>query len=225
MIEILQATFKNTVLILAALLPIINPPGGAPVFLLLTRGASSETRRFLARKVAWNASMLLIAAMFVGSYVLDYFGISAATVRVAGGMLVASIGWKMLQTEESHAEEAGSHVEWSRPVAASRAFYPHTFPLTVGPGSIAVALTLGASVYHGGKRPIAAPLGALIAVLVVALIIYLCYGFADRIVGLLGKTGTIVMLRLTAFVLLCIGIEIFWGGASDLLEPLLQAHR
>jgi multiple antibiotic resistance protein len=223
LLEILQNTLKSTALILAALLPIINPPGGAPIFLMLTRGASPDTRRYLARQVAWNATLLLIAAMFIGSYVLDYFGISAATVRVAGGMLVASIGWKMLQSDDAHHDDAGSHIEWTRPVAASRAFYPHTFPLTVGPGSIAVALTLGASVYQGGKRPIAAPLGALLAVLIVAIIIYLCYGFADRIVGLLGKTGTTVMLRLTAFVLLCIGIEIFWGGASDLLEPLL--HR
>ncbi|GAA5179860.1 MarC family protein [Niveibacterium umoris] len=224
MLDILQAAFKNTVLILAALLPIINPPGGAPVFLLLTHGASPDTRRYLARQVAWNASLLLVAAMFIGSYVLDYFGISTATVKVAGGLLVGSIGWKMLQTDDAHQDDAGARIEWTRPVAASRAFYPHTFPLTVGPGSIAVALTLGASVYQGGKRPIAAPLGALIAVVVVAITIYLCYGFADRIVGLLGKTGTTVMLRLTAFVLLCIGIEIFWGGASDLLEPLFQ-HR
>ncbi|WP_374399543.1 MarC family protein [Niveibacterium sp.] len=225
MLDILQYAVKNTALILAALLPIINPPGGAPIFLLLTRGASADTRRYLARQVAWNASLLLLAAMFIGSYVLEYFGISAATVRVAGGMLVASIGWKMLQTDDAHHDDASSHIEWTRPVAESRAFYPHTFPLTVGPGSIAVALTLGASVYQGGKRPIAAPLGALLAVLIVAIIIYLCYGFADRIVGLLGKTGTTVMLRLTAFVLLCIGIEIFWGGASDLLEPLLQQRR
>lgn len=222
LLEILQNTVKNTALIMAALLPIINPPGGAPIFLMLTHGASPDTRRYLARQVAWNASLLLLAAMFIGSYVLEYFGISTATVKIAGGMLVASIGWNMLQTDDAHQDDPAKRVELTRPVAASRAFYPHTFPLTVGPGSIAVALTLGASIYKDGTRPIAAPLGAVLGVAVIALIIYLSYGFADRIVGLLGKTGTTVLLRLTAFVVLCIGIEIVWDGAEQLIKPLMR---
>ena len=109
-------------------------------------------------------------------------------------------------------------LDWSRKVAERRAFYPLTFPLTVGPGSVAVAVTLGANVYHGGSRPIGAPISALIAIAVLAVSIYLCYRFADRLVRLLGETGTTVLLKLAAFVLLCIGIEILVGGIGEIYE-------
>lgn len=220
--EILIHAFKDALLIIAALLPIINPPGGAPVFLLATQGASPGTRAFLARRIAINASILLLGAMFIGSYVLAYFGISAGTIKVAGGLLVASIGWKMLQTEDRPHEAAAAPADWSRPIAEKRAFYPLTFPLSVGPGSIAVALTLGARVYAGGSKPLGAPLSAAIAIAVLALAIYLSFRFADRGVRLLGETGTNVLLRLAAFVTLCVGIEIFQDGARELLVPWLS---
>lgn len=218
--DVLLFASKNALLIVAALLPIINPPGGAPMFLLVTRGASSETRAFLARRIAVNSALLLLAAMFIGSYVLAYFGISTETVKLAGGMLIASFGWQLLKDDDPHPDSGGAKQgDWSRQVAERRAFYPLTFPLTVGPGSTAVALTLGARVYSGGSRPIAAPLSAIAAVLALALAIYLAYRFAERAVRLLGETGTIVLLRLAAFVLLCVGIEIFWDGLSALLAP------
>ncbi len=222
----LISAFTNALLIVAALLPILNPPGVAPIFLLLTQGASPDTRHFLARKIALNSTILLLAAMFIGSYVLDYFGISGRTIKVAGGLLVASIAWKVLQADDqSHDDSLTAAADWSRKIAERRAFYPLTFPLTVGPGSIAVALTLGASVYKGGSQPLAAPLSALFAIAVIALVVYLSFRFADRIVKLLGETGTTVMLRLMAFVLLCIGIEIMIGGLAEIIESLVpKAH-
>lgn len=227
-VEILIHTIKNALLIVAALLPIINPFGGAPIFLVITQGASPETRHFLARRIALNSVTVLIVAMFIGSYVLEYFGISTGTVKIAGGLLVASLGWKMLQADDQAQDGAvAASADWSRQVAERRAFYPLTFPLTVGPGSIAVALTLAASIYQdkSGLRPLAAPISAVLAVLVLALVIYLCYRFADRIVKLLGDTGTTVLLRLAAFVLLCIGIEILFGGLAELIPPLLPKGR
>jgi multiple antibiotic resistance protein len=218
-LQVLIFAFKNALLIVAALFPIINPIGGAPIFLLVTQGASPQTRHFLARRIALNGTLLLLGAMFVGSYVLDYFGISTGTVKVAGGLLVSAIGWKMLQSDDQIQDgPVDKALDWSRKVAERRAFYPLTFPLTVGPGSIAVAVTLGANVYHGGSRPIGAPISALIAIAVLAVSIYLCYRFADRLVRLLGETGTTVLLKLAAFVLLCIGIEILVGGVGEIYE-------
>lgn len=226
--EILIHTLKNALLIVAALLPILNPFGGAPIFLAITRGASAETRHFLARRIALNSVVVLIVAMFIGSYVLEYFGISTGTVKIAGGLLVASMGWKMVQAEDPPQDGAVSATaDWSRQVAERRAFYPLTFPLTVGPGSIAVALTLAASIYKdkSGFRPLAAPISAVIGVLVLAVVIYLCYRFADRMVKLIGDTGTTVLLRLAAFVLLCIGLEIVVGGLTEIMPTLLPKGR
>ena len=92
---------KTFLFVLAALLPILNPAATAPIFLGLTEGASTHARAVLARRIARNMFMLMIAAMLVGSYVLDFFGISLPIVRVGGGLIVAAYGWRLLNTNEA----------------------------------------------------------------------------------------------------------------------------
>ena len=101
-----------------------------------------------------------------------------------------------------------------------RAFYPLTFPLTVGPGSISVAITLGVNTTRTHAVNFVAP---VIAVALVALSIYLCYAFADRLARILGPTTMVVVLQLSAFLLVCIGVQILWNGASALLAELPAA--
>jgi len=219
MLELTSQVLRTALLIVAALIPIINPPGGAALFLMLTQGASAETRRFLARKIATNASALILGAMFIGSYVLDFLGVSSSIVRVAGGLLVASFGWQTLKSEDAADDDSRKRVDWSSPQAGERVFYPLTFPLTVGPGTIAVAITLGASVYEGGHKPLAGPIAAVLATAFIAGLIYLCYRYAHRLIDLLGQSGTNVFLRFAAFAMLCVGVQIFWDGVAELLAP------
>ena len=91
-------------------------------------------------------------------------------------------------------------------------------PLTCGPGSVAVAIPLGASL-QGSRLPVPGMGAAVLGVVLLAASVFVCFRFADRLLRPLGKTGTTVFLRLSAFVLLCIGVEIFWDGLSELLEP------
>src|SRR5208283_5354337 len=100
------------------------------------------------------------------------------------------------------------------------AFYPLTLPLTVGPGSISVAITLGANAPHHQGLHLLTILTALIGSLLIALSIFLCYGFADRLGRVLGDTGMTVILQLTSFLLVCIGVQILWNGAKALLVSL-----
>ena len=143
----LIAAFKTVFVVVAALLPILNPPGAAPVFLARTHGASPGVRAVLARRIALNVFCMLVVAMFVGSFVLEFFGISLPVVRVAGGLLVCSTAWQLLTAADPQgtgdAALTGNSVSFD--ALSQRAFYPLTFPLTCGPGSIAVAITLGAS--------------------------------------------------------------------------------
>jgi multiple antibiotic resistance protein len=160
--------------------------------------------------------------MFVGSYVLSFFGISSPVVRVGGGLLVIAAGWRLLQ--DDHVEPAATppvNEAWERELGR-RGFYPLTFPLTVGPGSVSVAVTLGAAGApgHRGFSPAALVL-TLIGVGVVALTIYLSFRYASRLIHVLGETGTVVFLRLSAFILVCVGVSIFWSGVLGLIEPLL----
>ena len=212
----MNAIANTFLLVFAGLFPIVNPIGNAPIFLSLTRNCTPSDRHALAGRVAVHSFFLLIGSLLIGSYVLEFFGISVPALRVAGGLVVTSFGWRLLHAggvddDQRRAEGAQDALD---------AFYPLTMPLTVGPGSISVAVTLGTQ----RPRPlpavfdIALLVGAAVAgLLAIAATVYLCYRWADRVVAFLGTRGTDIVVRLSAFILLCIGIQILWTGASSLL--------
>lgn len=220
MLEVL----KNTLLIISALLPIVNPLSSTPIFLLLTRDYDSSTRAILAWRIALNSFFLLIVSLLVGTHILSFFDISLPVVQVGGGLVVISTGWMMLNRRDDEGEKGSSHHAVDRTDIMSNAFYPLTLPLTVGPGSISVAITLGANVHHRGFD-ILTFTSALIGSLIVSITVFLCYGSAERIARLVGPTGMSVILRLSSFLLVCIGVQILWNGASVLLASVpLHAH-
>jgi multiple antibiotic resistance protein len=209
------AVIKSLLLFFSALFPIVDPLGGSPIFLALTREYSTEARKALSRQIAMYSFYLLVGSYLLGAHVLAFFGISLPAVQVGGGLIVISAGWNMLNRRE---DEKRSEVNTNVPTqdVFRQAFYPLTLPLTVGPGSISVAITLGANAAHHGVNPLGI-LVALIGSLVIALTIFLCYGFADRLAQLLGATAMNVIMRLTSFLLVCIGVQIVWNGVSALM--------
>jgi len=211
----------SILLVVSALFPIVDPIGGAPVFLAVTPWYDTKERRLLARRIAANSFLLLVGSYTIGSHVLSFFGISLPVVQVGGGMIVIASGWAMLkqkvENDRTTVERAVSGTDVLRD-----AFYPLTLPLTVGPGSISVAITLGANGPHNLSANLLSVLAAMVGSLIIAISIYLCYAFADRLAGALGPTGTIVILKLSSFLLLCIGVQIVWNGLSQLLRSLSQ---
>jgi multiple antibiotic resistance protein len=207
-------------LAVAALMPIVNPLGSAPVFLSMSADLPTMARRKLSRQVAWNSFLLLASAMLVGSHVLRLFGISVPIVRVGGGLLVIANGWRLLNAEGTPTPEKAAVTDaWEREVAR-RAFFPLTFPLTVGPGSISIAITLGAGISSRPTTGAVDVLTDLVGVALVAVSVYLSYRFASRLIAFLGDTGAEVFLRLSSFILLCVGVSITWGGIADLIQSL-----
>ena len=213
---------KSLLFALAAVLPILNPPASAPVFVNLTRGLDRDTRAMLARRIGRHVVMLLAGAMLVGSYVLDFFGISLPIVRVAGGLIVASTAWRMLHAQHlANDDKAQMAQSLTADNVRIQAFYPMTFPLTCGPGSIAAAITVGASLHSRRvTEALANFAGGLAATVVIGLMVMLTYRYAGRLLRPLGEVGLVVFLRLSAFILLCIGFEIMWTGLSALIEEL-----
>jgi multiple antibiotic resistance protein len=198
----------------AGLFPIVNPFEAAPFFLGLTAGLTSAERTLLARKTATNGFVLLLGSMVLGPWLLQFFGIELPVVRIAGGLVVTALGWKLL-SQESWSDH-GSMQGTDRKVGS---FYPLTMPLTVGPGSMSVAITIGS------RKPetdiqltelAQHAIGALAGVVAIAITIYIAYRFAEVFARWLGVTGLEVMVRLSAFILMCIGIEIIWTGYSTL---------
>jgi len=209
---------QSLVLVPVTLLPIINPLAGAPVF-SMTAGPEPAATRSLARQVAINCWFILVGSLLVGTYVLELFGISLPIVRIGGGLLVAASGWRMLNhsdDDEVRAAVKRQATALSHAEVVKRSFFPLTFPLTTGPGTIAAAIAIGAGL---PRQPALYVVGAGVAVLGATLtvaVIYLVYRHAARLMARLGEVGAMVMTRLMAFMLLCLGIEILWTGWAEL---------
>lgn len=205
---------QGVLIVVGALLPIVNPLGNAPFFLAMTAGETDASRIVLARKVAINGLFLLLAALFLGDHILRFFGVSVPIVQMAGGLVVASLAWSLLHQSDNAAKvppEADAARE-------ARAFYPLTLPLTVGPGSISVAIAIGANFPSTVQPFLADAASAVAGVMIVCIVTYVCYRYAEATARVLGGSGTAVVLRLSAFIMLCIGMQIIWNGADALFH-------
>jgi len=218
----MNAFIRNVLLVFAALFPIVNPVGMAPIFATMTFPYSTEIRRTMALRIAINGIALMIASIFIGSYILEFFGISIAAVQVGGGLVVTISGWHILNRHNDVALRK-SEASPDTSEILSKAFYPLTLPLTVGPGSIAVAITLGSNTHSETHlQLILTSLAAVIGSMLIGLSIYLCYRYADGLETLLGETGTSVLIRLSAFIVLCIGIQITFNGVQSFYTHALH---
>jgi multiple antibiotic resistance protein len=203
-------------LTISGLLPIVNPLESAPFFLGLTSHLQQSERAALALKIAFNGTMLLLGSMVLGPWLLVIFGIDLPVVRIAGGLVITALGWKLLNQEHWSDHDASGVSAQDGRVGT---FYPLTMPLTVGPGSMSVAIAIGSrepsTKWHIGQLAFHG-VGALAGLLVVGLSIYVAYRGASQIARVLGATGLEVLVRLSAFILMCIGIEFIWNGYSEL---------
>jgi multiple antibiotic resistance protein len=221
----MYAAIRNVLLIFAALLPIVNPLGMAPIFAAITLGYPENVRRTVALRVAVNGVALLVASLFIGGYILQFFGISLAAVQVGGGIVVTFAGWQILNRKSDMSDRMTDSPHNNQAIL-SQAFYPLTMPLTVGPGSIAVALTLGSNLHEERHMQlIFSALTAVIGILLIGVTIFLCYWFSERLQQFLGENGTSILIRLSAFLVLCIGIQIMFNGLEDFYELLQHATR
>ena len=211
-----------------ALFSIVNPLSGAFIFYGATRDLPSRVRAQVSRWVAIYAFSIVAVSLYVGAYVLIFFGISIPVLRVAGGIVISMSGWRMLMEPDS-TEQRRNETPHPRSVdvpPSRLAFYPLTMPLTTGPGTISVAISLGASRPSGFSTSLLAfCIETLAAVGLLAILIYAFYRNSARLAELIGPTGTSIVVRLSAFLLFCIGIQVFWNGAAELLAGLaVSAH-
>lgn len=216
---------KSTLLVLTALFPIVNPLGGAPLFLSLTHYYTTEQRKLLSRRIAMNSIALIVGSYLIGTHILAFFGISLPVVQVGGGLVLVSAGWAVLKQKDEDSTKTDVQRTVDVSDLSSKAFYPLTLPLTVGPGSISVAITLGANEPHRDDLLIYGIIGALIGSVLIAASVYICYAFADRLERVLGETGMNIILRLSAFLLVCLGVQIIWNGLSILLKSVFAVAR
>lgn len=214
---------KDFLLVFTALFSIVNPIGSAFLFLEATLSRTPQRRNDLAKKVALYAFLVMVTSIFVGAYVLKFFGISIAALRLAGGLVVCTTAWQMLNGIDLSDPGNGAHA----PGQASGqedgdgerdiAFVPLTMPMTAGPGTISVAIALGANRPIGDFQLAQFALAAGAAALLISIAILLCYRGAGRMITYLGKSGAQTLSKLAAFLLLCVGMQIGLNGIAEFI--------
>ena len=206
-------------LIVAAVLPVVNPLGDAPIFLRMTLGCDESTRALLAKRIAFYSFFLLLGSLLLGSFVLRMFGLSIPVVQVAGGAVVCALGWNLLADNSKPTDVILDPIH-AKLFALGRAISPLTLPMTIDAGVISVAITVGANHAHSIKSAVIQLVAAIIGAAVIAISILLTYRYAHRVSKLIGNTGMNVVVRLSAFIMLCIGVGISWNGVKSLLAEI-----
>lgn len=207
----------------SALLPLVNPLGSALVFLGFVGDAPPDVFRNLARKIAISTTLFMLIIELVGTGLLAFFGISLPVVQVAGGLVLASMGWTLLNEQGTPGPAEVGAISYGS--LEQKVFYPLTFPVTVGPGCIVVMLTLTA--HASMKRTLLGNLlphlGISLAIIALSILVYACYSYAPIITSRISPQTAHGILRIIAFVLLCIGVQITWNGVEALLKTALKS--
>jgi multiple antibiotic resistance protein len=207
---------ENFLLTFPALFSIVNPLGGALIYAQVTRHWDHRTRVTVAGRIGLYSLAVMGGAIWGGAYVLSFFGISLAALRIAGGFVVAETAYRLLSAPEAREarkeEQAAGALD-----PADSALFPLTIPFTAGPGTISVAIALSANHPTEPTHLAAALVGDGLAVTLIAIMVWLSYRSADYVVDALGKGGARTMSRLAAFLLLCIGVQVLLGGIKDVI--------
>jgi multiple antibiotic resistance protein len=211
----------------SVLLPLINPLGSALVFLGLVGDVPPQVFRSLARRIAINNVIFLAVIELLGAAILNFFGISLPIVQLSGGIVIAAMGWGVLNERNAGAssrkkeEETAKGSEPDTQHLEEGIFYPFTFPITSGPGTLVGLLTLTAHISNRNlPQDVLGHLGVFLAVVVISVLCYFCYAYAPKLTKTIPQSTAHGILRVIAFILLCIGIQIAWNGLSALLASI-----
>ncbi len=200
-------------LVVAGLLPIMNPFSTAPLLIALTAGMSVEERNRQTLLGCLYAFCILAIFLVAGRFIIGFFGISLPGIRIAGGLLVSTLGFRMVFPQ---AEAASQQVGAQKDIA----FSPLAMPSLSGPGSISVVLAASAQIPN--DRMIIGNIVVLIGIAATTLIAWLVLRGAILLVRFLGPTGIDALTRIFGFLLICIGVQFVLIGASDFFTPLLK---
>ncbi|SDR22472.1 multiple antibiotic resistance protein [Rhizobiales bacterium GAS191] len=219
----LNSTVGSFLVAFPALFSIVNPLGGAFIYSQVTAGRDHAERVTLAWRVAVYSTCVMLGALWAGATIMSFFGVTLSALRVAGGLVVAVRAWEML-SEPEYNEDRKQQQAAPASGEGDFAFFPLTMPFTTGPGTISVAIALSASRPADAVDLVPYFAGASVAAVAVAVTIGLCYASADRVVALLGQARSRIVTRLSAFLLLCIGVQIFLVGAQNALSAVFTPH-
>ncbi len=206
-----------------ALFPVVNPVGSAFMVDPYLTQLSDTDRKAAAGKITFYAFSVCVFTLFVGHWILQLFGITIPVIQVAGGIMICKMGWESLSTNDNQQaakkDLEGEASEADGAVVAGRLFYPLTFPITTGAGTISVLFTLSAQGNDNNLRNYLFNTSAiLLAIVVMCMLVFVFYRNTRRMVHRLGANGQLVMTRISAFLIFCVGLQIAVGGIKNLVQ-------
>lgn len=198
-----------------AFFAIMNPFVNLPIFLALTAGLTVAQQRSLAIKITFFSAIMCAIILFAGQQIIGFFGITIDQFRIAGGIVLAHIAWSMLNGQDITSHHGTNGEKEDMADLSGLAFYPITFPMIVGPGTIATLIIYAAhSKGVEGLIPIGGVVAAILSILFVVLF------FASSFGKVLSDTMRVIMTRLMGMILLAIAVEMFVAGVKAVLPGL-----
>jgi multiple antibiotic resistance protein len=203
-----------------SLFPAVNPVGSAFIVDPLLGGLDRGERRRASKRVAFYCLSICTVSALIGSWILKLFGISIPIVQLAGGIMICRMGWQLLTSDDAvKGKKETAQPNRQADTIDDFLFYPISFPMTTGAGTISVILTLSAHENENTVMDHVYNLGALfIAIVLMCVLIYICYNNAPRLIHKLGPRGEQIVNRLSAFLVFCIGMQIAWSGIKSLMK-------
>lgn len=210
-----------------ALFPVINPIGSAFIVSPYFSGLHRQERANAIKRITLYAFSICVVTLLTGHWILELFGISIPIIQLAGGTMICKTGWEFLSPSKQNIAELSTNIKVnSSQEIESKLFYPITFPLTTGAGTISVLFTLSA---HGANKNISQYLintsAILIAVTAMCFLVYVCYINATRLIRYLGSQREKVINSIMAFLIFCVGLQIAVEGITELFlqaSPVLH---
>jgi multiple antibiotic resistance protein len=203
-----------------SLITIVNPPIAIPLFIALSPKLTQSERAKQAFLVARNVAIILLVVLVCGSVILRVFGISLGALRVAGGLIIAFLGFRMLFPTKAQDHNPKDHNLAPAEEDSDYTFVPLALPTLAGPGSMAVVIGFTTLIEQGHSLQTAI-LGyaiAAMAILVVALLVWIVLRASNLIAQKLGDHGLTALSRIMGFLMVCIGVQFIASGVRELLK-------
>ncbi|WP_208644909.1 MarC family protein [Mucilaginibacter kameinonensis] len=206
-----------------ALFPVVNPIGSALIILPYFAHLDTAEKRKAVNKITVYAFSICTVSLFAGHWILELFGISIPVIQLAGGIMICKMGWEFLSSDKQDSDPQESPVDGAKPSGyhniEDKLFYPITFPITTGAGTISVLFTLSAHSASPDMKDYFINTGAImLSIIFMCVLIYIFYLNTKTLVAFLGSNGEKIFNRITSFLIFCVGLQIAFTGIKSLFK-------
>jgi len=204
---------NDFIFLLAALFSVLNPIGTVPIFVALTQDYTKAERSKVSLWTAINVCLILVISYFIGQYVLTFFGITIPALRIAGGIIIASSGFGLLNGKFTRNKGLDKKAEEEAQQRDNIALTPLAMPMLAGPGSISLLIA-----YYQEHNSTQEIIFSTLAIFAVAVLIFLILRSAHYLAKYLGASGIVAISRIVGFLTIAIGIQYIINAVTSILK-------